>query len=89
MPLEKHFTLDVTSLDKVQIVCTICQAAITVPVAQNYNPPEHCPSCRATWFLSGGHARLSFEPFMAGLALLREHMPKSSARVQFVITASG
>jgi hypothetical protein len=88
MPLEKHFTLDVTSLDTVQIVCTACHASITVPVTQNYNPPEYCPGCRATWFLSGGPARLSFDPFMAGLALMRKHMSESSARVKFVIPAT-
>ena len=87
MPLEKHLTIDVTSLDVFQIVCTACQAAITVPVAQNYEPPEHCPSCRAIWFLSGAPARRSLEPFMAGVALLRRHMPEVSARIQFVIPA--
>jgi hypothetical protein len=88
MALEKHFTLDVTSLNVLQIVCTICQAAITVPVGQTYQPPEHCLSCRAAWFSWNAPPSLAFQSFMAGLALVREHMPKSSARIQFVIPAS-
>jgi hypothetical protein len=88
MPLEKHFTLDVTSLDVLQIVCTVCHAAITVPVAQNYNPPEYCPGCRAIWFSWNAPPSLAIQSFMAGLALMRKHMPESSVRVQFVIPAT-
>jgi DNA-directed RNA polymerase subunit RPC12/RpoP len=87
MTISKEYSIEVSEIKAVRLICHKCQASLSLPPSDiKQDPPEHCPNCGTDWFLFRSIELQQLKSFLLSIKAFSERTGKPECQVRLEIS---